>query len=84
MGTAPTPAPTPSPIGLTTVAAEIAYLADYATDLLRAPVVSAADKARISGLLKAAEADLTTAIAQISARLDLGSNPIIDDQAPPS
>ena len=82
MASAPTPTPTQSPISLTTVGSEIAFLANYVTDLLSVPVVPALDKQRVSALLSAAVADLNTAVTQLKARLHLGTDPIIDDKPP--
>jgi hypothetical protein len=72
MATTPTPVPS-SGISLSTVSAEIQFLADFIGDIQGKASVSGADMARIKALIASAQTDLAAAIKNISG-IDLGQN----------
>lgn len=78
MATTTTPGPS-SGISLSTLSAEIQFLADFIGDVQGKANVSAADIARIKALIASAQTDFAAAIKNISG-INLGSDPMIGDQ----
>jgi len=74
----PAPTPPPSLISLTTVIAELSFIADYITDLA-GTTAPQSDKDRIKALLATAQADLTVVVDKLT--VSLGQNPGGGDQA---
>jgi hypothetical protein len=67
-----------SGISLSTVSAEIQFLADFIGDVQGKANVSAADIVRIKALIASTQTDLAAAIENISG-INLGSDPGIGD-----
>ena len=70
--------PTSSGISLSTVSAEIQFLADFISDVQGKTNVSAADIERIKSLITSAQLDFAAAVKNITG-IDLGQAPIIGD-----
>ncbi len=73
----PTPTTAGTLISISSVSAELAFIAQYFNDVIQKPNPPQADKDRINALLIRAAADLQAASEQLKAQL--GTTPIIDD-----
>jgi hypothetical protein len=78
MATPATPTPVASTlISISSVSAELAFIAQYFSDLVQRPNPPQADKDRIKAMLDQAANDLQAASDRL--KTQLGQSPIIDD-----